>query len=173
MSAPDVPPTVVLPAGPPLLEAAAWVGRACWAELSLHELLTVWLADAAEPAEALAFWSIRSARAEAGEAWHRRLPELREFPRSTFIAPAHPDLAGVFSDAEAAPAAHRSSVLVALLSSLGRGYRAHVDVARGPADGPVSHTLAREIARVDEGISLVGVEADPVWVSRLDGSGVL
>ncbi|MEZ5178157.1 MAG: DMT family transporter [Acidimicrobiales bacterium] len=73
-------PAVVIPAGPPILEAAAWVGHACWAELRFHQVLTTWLAVEADLELSQAFWAIRGHRAQVAEWWHRRLPELREHP---------------------------------------------------------------------------------------------
>ncbi|NLD76734.1 MAG: hypothetical protein GX643_08705 [Acidimicrobiales bacterium] len=121
--------TVLVPAGLPLVEAARWVGGSCWLELHAHAVITDALADLSlEDPQRIALWTVRSNRAEMAEAWHRRLPELREFPRETFVS--RPD--GVGADTPDG-----------VLAQLHRRYAEHEAVAVGPADGPVAQTLAR------------------------------
>lgn len=123
--------TVIVPAGLPLLDAARWVGGSCWLELHVHELITDVLAGAGLDHEArVALWRVRANRAEAAEAWYRRLPELRELPRETFVAA--PDGSDVVGPAQG---------VEDLLAALDRRYAAHEPVAVGPADGPVAATL--------------------------------
>jgi hypothetical protein len=95
------PPAVVVPAGAPLVEAAEWVGHACWAELRFHGALTRWLAAESDPVAATLLWRVRSHRAEVAEQWHRRLPELREMPRADFVRAGDPTLAALFDHVEA------------------------------------------------------------------------
>ncbi len=143
---------VVRPAGLPLAVAARWVGAACWVELRLHQVLTAWCRDEPDPDAVLRWWSLRSPRAEVAEAWHRRLPELRELPREDFVAPSRPEVVDVLDRLEALGAGPvRDHALAAVLEALAGGYAAHVGVAVGPADGPTAATLARavEVARAD------------------------
>lgn len=173
---------VVVPAGAPIRDAAGWVGAACWAELRLHEVLTGWLASETEPATALGLWSVRSERAGLAEAWHRRLPELRELPRAGFVTASRPEVGSVFDDlADLAdlvgPGASvaRAQALAAVLDGLLAGYRARVGVAVGPADGPVAVTLRSAIdataAELATLAALVG--PDRVWVERVAAAGGL
>lgn len=137
---------MVVPAGAPIREAAAWVGAACAAELAVHEVLTAWLAVEGDPEWVPRWWSLRARRAEVAEAWHRRLPELREMPREGFVALPSPDLAPVLDEVTAivdpGAAVARSAALGAVLDALVAAYDAHRGVAVGPADAPVARTLA-------------------------------
>ena len=81
----------------PILEAAAWVGHACWAELRLHAVLTHWLSVESDPEVTVLLWSERADAADRAEAWHRRLPELREHPRSAFIHASSEPVARLFN----------------------------------------------------------------------------
>ncbi len=134
--------TVLVPPGLPLPDAARWVGGSCWLELRVHELITEVLSDERLDDEVrVVLWGVRSNRAEVAEAWHRRLPELRELPRETFVVePADPlddhlgSVAGIGDGYEVAS-------VVEWLARLEGRYRAHADVAVGPADGPVAATL--------------------------------
>lgn len=157
-SAPSVPPLVVVPVGQPILDAAAWVGHACWAELRLHQVLTDWLAIEASPPLVSAFWAVRAHRAELAEAWHRRLPELREFPRPGFITSSAAGDQG-FGDLNAltnpADGAARVAALAAVLAAMAAHYREHVGVAVGPADGPVADTLTWALARTESDLALL------------------
>lgn len=143
-------PTVVIPAGLPILEAAAWVGQACWAELRFHQVLTAWLAVETDLELSQAFWAIRSHRGEVAEWWHRRLPELREHPRETFVAPSRPDVAARFDELEALvepdASMDRAAAAAGVLIALGRGYEERRAVAVGPADRPVAATLVQAVA---------------------------
>ncbi len=144
---------VVVPAGEPLLDAARWVGHACWAELRLHEVLTGWLADEADPELVTVLWSLRAHRAELAEAWHRRLPELREFPRAGFVLPSDRGQAGASAlealTAADATSAERVAALGGALAAMADHYRDRVPVAVGPADAPTADTLARALARTE------------------------
>ncbi|CAN5793649.1 hypothetical protein BH10ACT1_BH10ACT1_35350 [soil metagenome] len=156
--APSAEPTVVVPAGLPILEAAAWVGHACWAELRLHETLTRWLAVEADPPVAVALWTVRAHRAELAESWHRRLPELRELPREQFVRSSSEADAGFeVLDALTAPeaGAARVDALAEALRRMGDHYEAHVDVATGPADGPTADALRQSIARTRSDLALL------------------
>ena len=143
-------PAVVIPAGPPILEAAAWVGHACWAELRFHQVFTTWLAVEADLELSQAFWAIRGHRAQVAEWWHRRLPELREHPRSSFVAPSSPDVAERFDELDqlVQPDASMDRAVAAagVLVALGRGYEERRAVAVGPADRPVAATLVQAVA---------------------------
>ena len=144
----DAEPTVLVPAGAPLLDAAAWVGLSCRAELDVFERLTEVLAAGPGPDRTAALWSVRAHRAEVAEAWHRRLPELREMPRSGFVESTDVDPTSVPRTPTGDPA--DVSWLVDALDRLLDRYRAHVPVAVGPADGPVADTLRLAIARTEE-----------------------
>lgn len=138
-------PQVVIPAGSELLDAAAWVGRSCWIELTLHQHLTEWLADEHDPALAATLWTVRSRRAEVAERWHRRLPELRELARAGFVEPdadAESLLAPLATDASSG---QRRDRLAEVLDAIDERYRAHVAVAVGPADAPTARTLLEAI----------------------------
>lgn len=164
---------VLVPAGEPILAAAAWVGTACWAELRLHQMISdvlgtgvvAPLASAGEvegaamsdgrPARpfgvgvegqpsASTLWVVRAHRAEVAEAWHRRLPELREFPRPGFV------VAG--TDGERLLAGDDVSVTLQALLDHYRDRRAQ---PMGPADGPVADTLTSVIARTEADLALL------------------
>ena len=141
----ETEPTVLVPAGVSLLDAAAWVGASCRAELDLHQRLTEVLAAGAGPERSPMLWAVRAHRAEIAEAWHRRLPELREFPRETFVA----DDASNGSVPGVASASDLTWVVEALGDLLAR-YRDRTSVAVGPADGPVADTLVAAIRRAEQ-----------------------
>lgn len=151
---------MVVPAGRSHEDAAAWVGASCWAEQRVHDILTDWLADAAGAGDGPAgeaspsgivgrWWTIRAHRADSAEAWYRRLPELREQPRSGFVAPHEADRLALDGAAEAEGAVAREQAVHAMLTELRDRYRAHRDVAVGPADGPVADTLRRLLSMLD------------------------
>ncbi len=153
--------SVVVPAGRPTGEAAAWVGRACWTELRLHQVLTAWLAAEADAEQRVAWWTLRSTRGELAEAWYRRLPELRELPRAELVAPPGPEavthldhLVGLVGPGDTD---ERVRALAAVLAAVARGYRAHAEVAVGPADGPVAASLALARARTEGDLAALGV----------------
>lgn len=146
---------VVQPAGAPLLDAAAWVGASCHLELLLHGRLTAALAAGVGPERVGALWAIRAHRAELAEAWHRRLPELRELPRETLVrveGPVEPRLA---APAGGDPADDPAWVADAL-DALAERYLRHAEVAVGPADAPVADALARALAVTAEDRLLLG-----------------
>jgi len=139
---------VVVPAGPSIIDAADWVGHACWAELRLHQVLTDWLGSETDPKLSASLWRIRSNRAAVAAAWHRRLPELHELPRAGFVEPsASGEEAFAALDALTASGASddRVTALRTGLAKLGARYEQHVAVAVGPADGPTAATLADAI----------------------------
>lgn len=146
---------VVVPAGASILDAATWIGRACWTELRFHALLTSWLADEGDADLALDLWSLRSGHAELAEAWHRRLPELRELPRAGFVEPGGTDEEAFAAlDALVGPgtSSRRAAALrTALVAHLAR-YEDHRAVAVGPADGPAAATLAVATATTASGV---------------------
>jgi hypothetical protein len=132
--------TVLVPAGLPLLDAARWVGASCWLELAVHERLTEVLASEHLDAEVrVAAWRIRSHRAEVAEAWHRRLPELREMPRSAFVQPPPEEEVAGF---DAGAGGLTVDQVVGMLAALDDRYATHERVAVGLADGPVRATLS-------------------------------
>jgi hypothetical protein len=151
----DPSPTVLVPVGAPLLDAAAWVGASCRAELELHARLTAALADGVGPDRSSALWTVRAHRAELAEAWHRRLPELREFPREGFVAaPAtgsSPDEAPATTDSSADDLGWVTAALRALLDR----YAERVPVAVGSADGPTADTLQQAIRRTQDDLAAV------------------
>lgn len=176
MNAPaaDAAPTIVVPPGLPLLEAATWVGHACWAELRLHAVLTDWLAIEADPAQVEVLWTERADAAERAEAWYRRLPELREFPRAGFIVASSEGVARLFNgltamgDPNATDA--RRGALAAVLRGLRLGYHARQEVAVGPADGPTA-TSINDALRSTFGVG--GAEPDPAWTAAVAEAGAL
>lgn len=153
MPADPLPPTVtVTPAGPLFMDAAAWVGAASWAELQLHRALTD-LLRTAEPDQALVLWAVRARRAELAAAWHQRLPELRELPRSGFVEPTA-DVSEILAPLEAATSGGSAggesiSVVAGVLAELAAHYRAQESSVVGPADGPTAATLRRAVADTD------------------------
>lgn len=157
-------PSVVIPAGVPILDAAAWVGHACWAELRFHQVLTAWLAVETDPELSPTFWAIRSHRAEVAEWWHRRLPELREHPRATFVAPTRPDVEVRFDELEALvepdASMDRAAAAAGVLVALGKGYEERRAVAVGPADRPVAATLVQAVAITAADHLALGVEPE-------------
>lgn len=138
------PAAVLIPAGAPILEAAAWVGASCHLELVLHDRLGSLLASGRFPERTSDLWTVRAHRAELAAMWHRRLPELREFPRPPFVtAPA--DAASEHAWLDADGFGSITEVLTAL-HSLEARYLRHLDRAVGPADGPVAESLVRASA---------------------------
>ena len=167
-TAPDAD-VVLVPAGDPIEVAAAWVGRACWAELAVHELLGAWLAQPADDdGHALAWWSIRAARAEQAEAWHRRLPELRELPRPSFVAARSSAADQLLVELAGVGSGDRPGALVAVLVAMRAGYLARAEAARGPADGPVAATLVRAVEAIDRDLARCApLTAAADWTARL------
>jgi hypothetical protein len=164
--------TVVVPAGLPILDAARWVGESCWLELHVYEVVTELLAsEVLHDDQRVALWKVRSNRAEVAEAWHRRLPELREFPRHTFVSA--PD--GPLGEAAAEPTRPLGvPVVAAWLSRLKARYVEHLDVAVGPADGPVAGTLRWALALLAQDLEAVATRSHPPegWSESLpDPSG--
>ncbi len=141
-------PVVVQEPGLSLTHAAAWVGHACWAELRWHQVLTSWLADEADAASATRWWSLRADAAERAEAWHRRLPELRELPRSGFVQPPTGDSTLVDTLDHAETVTNRPAAVESILDHLTKGYEAHQRVAVGPADGPAARTLTDALTSI-------------------------
>lgn len=113
------------------------------AELDLHGMLTLMLPDAG-PGLSTRLWTVRAHRAEMAEEWHRRLPELREMPRETFV-PAGPASSAV-------PRRGDITVAVSALRALIDRYTAWASVAVGPADGPVAATLERGVRLAEQDI---------------------
>ena len=145
---------VVVPAGSNLIDAARWVGGSCWLELAAFQRLSRQMATVGlDDAVRVALWSVRSHRDEMASAWHRRLPELREMPRSDFVlAPTDGDR---WLEGEDAPDSVIDTV-TAMLAALDGRYAAHQLVAVGPADGPVAATLARARQLLAEDVDALG-----------------
>jgi hypothetical protein len=166
--------TVVIPAGLPLLDAAAWVGHACWAELRVHAVLTGWMAVEDDPEATLVFWSERSDAAERAEAWHRRLPELREHPRAGFVRPSSAPVAELFDGLAALSGVGQTEVrrgaLSAVLRGLRLGYHHRQELAVGPADGPLATTL---VAALRSTFGVAGHDPDPTWAAAVQNAGGL
>lgn len=151
-------PVVVVGSGELILDAAGWVGHACWSELRFHQLLTDWLALEASPALVSTFWAVRAHRAELARALYHRLPELREFPRGGFVkgSPAgEQGFAALAALTAPADGMARSSALHAALSTMADHYRGHARVAVGPADGPTADTLVTAITRTEADLVLL------------------
>ncbi|MCU1498807.1 MAG: protein of unknown function transrane [Acidimicrobiales bacterium] len=154
-------PGVVVPAGLPFAEAAGWVGQACWSELRVHEALTGWLAVEADEGLAATLWVLRAHRAELAELWHRRLPELREFPRQGFVLAGDVGTDGLAvltepgTVGEPVAGTARVAALASALTAMAERYRAHLAVAVGPADGPVADTLRLALARTESDLTLL------------------
>ncbi|MFN8017031.1 MAG: hypothetical protein U0P45_02790 [Acidimicrobiales bacterium] len=168
------PPEVLVPAGLPLVDAARWVGHACWAELRLHAVLTGWLAVEPDPDASLVFWQERADAAERAEAWHHRLPELREYPRSGFIAPSGDAVArlmiGLTALDDPGVTHERRGALASVLRGLRLGYHARREVAVGPADGPLATSLTSAL-RSTFGVG--GYDPDPAWTAAVAEAGGL
>ncbi|WP_421118341.1 hypothetical protein ACE2AJ_13140 [Aquihabitans daechungensis] len=166
--------SVITPPGLPILDAAAWVGRACWAELRLHAVLTHWLSVEVDPGATTLLWTERADAADRAEAWHHRLPELREYPRSAFIAASSDGVARLFDRLadldEPAATEERRGALSAVLRGLRLGYHAHLDRAVGPADGPTATALN---AALRSTFGVGGAEPDPAWTAAVSGAGSL
>lgn len=162
---PDAPVAgVVQPAGLPLAVAARWAGAACWVELRLHEVLSTWCRDEPDPQALLRWWTLRAARAEVAEAWHRRLPELAEMPRPGFVAPGRPEVDGLLARLERlGPDDGRDHALAAVLEALAGGYAERAGVAVGPADGPTADTLSRAVDVTRADLVHLGGPVDDGW----------
>lgn len=144
-------PTVLVPAGLPLLEAAAWIGESSRLELDLHVRLTRVMRHAG-PARSPLLWEVRAHRAEVSEAWHRRLPELREMPRDRFMGADTAFGRAGGGDSDVDPADDLTWLVDALEALVAR-YRSHLAVAVGPADGPTADTLGTAIGRAEGDIA--------------------
>lgn len=161
----DLHPTTVTvaPAGPLLVDAAAWVGAACWAELRLHQALTDLLADidaGTNADQAVGLWAVRSRRAELAAAWHQRLPELRELPRSGFVEPT-PEVTEVLAPLTTPAPADPLAAVAEVLDGLVALYQERQTVAVGPADGPTASTLLRALADTETDRTVVRVLRSP------------
>jgi hypothetical protein len=165
---------VLTPTGLPILEAATWLGRACWAELRLHAVLTRWLAIESDPEAAAGFWTERADAAERAAAWHERLPELREYPRTSFVGASSDGVVRLFDALEAldVPSAttERRRALAAVLRGLRLGYHAHQALAVGPADGPTATSLS---AALRSTFGVGGVDPEPSWTAAVTEAGGL
>ena len=165
---------VLTPPGLPILDAAGWVGHACWVELRLHAVLTHWIQIEADPEAASVFWTERADAAERAEAWHHRLPELREHPRSSFVAASSEPVARLFNGLtvldEPDATDQRRGALSAVLRGLRLGYHAHQELAVGPADGPTATTL---VAALRSTFGVGGADPDPAWTSAVAQAGGL
>ncbi|MGI8757218.1 MAG: hypothetical protein ACR2MB_15460 [Acidimicrobiales bacterium] len=146
-------PKVVQPAGPAMVDAAEWVGQSCWAELRWHQVLTAWLAAEPQAETMVLWWSLRADAAERAEAWHRRLPELAQMPRSGFVGPPTEATDDAYGQWEAATDSDRRDRAVDALAGLAERYREHVSVAVGPADAPVAQTLADALVAVQRSLT--------------------
>lgn len=156
----DLQPTAtVTPAGPLLMDAAAWVGAASWAELVLHQALTD-LLGTVEPGQAVVLWTIRARRAELAAAWHQRLPELRELPRSGFVEPTS-EIAAILAPFAEPVTGDRIGAVAEVLAMLGGHYRSRQAVAVGPADGPTTATLRRAVADTDTDLETLNALRSP------------
>lgn len=167
-------PTVLTPPGLPILEAAAWVGHACWVELRLHAVLTHWLAIEPEAEASSVFWAERADAAERAEAWFRRLPELREHPRDEFVVASSDAAAHLLNELtlldEPERTVDRRGALAAVLRGLRLGYHAHQERAVGPADGPTATTL---VAALRSTFGVGGFDPDPAWTTAVTNAGGL
>lgn len=170
----DADATVLIPPGLPILDAAAWVGHACWAELRLHAVLTDWLAIEADPEQVAVLWTERSDAAERAEAWHRRLPELREHPKASFVEASSEDVARLFNGLTSILGPHdtdaRRGALAAVLRGLRLGYHQRQELAVGPADGPTATTIT---AALRSTFGVGGFEPDPAWTAAVSEAGGL
>ncbi|MCU1371057.1 MAG: hypothetical protein JWO77_2251 [Ilumatobacteraceae bacterium] len=167
-------PAVLTPPGLPILDAAAWIGHACWTELRLHAALTEWLRVEADPEAVAVFWTERSDAAERAEAWHRRLPELREHPKASFVEASSEEVAGVLNDLVAitgpTATAARRGALAAVLRGLRLGYHTRLEIMVGPADFPAATSLNEALrSTFGEG----GGEPDPAWTAAVTAAGGL
>lgn len=165
---------VITPPGLPILEAAAWVGNACWTELRLHAVLTHWVAVESDAEAALVFWTERADAAERAEAWHRRLPELSEYPQSSFVQASSEAVARLFNGLSAVDGpevtSQRRGALSAVLRGLRLGYHAQQERAVGPADGPIATTL---VAALRSTFGVGGYDPDPAWTASVAEAGGL
>jgi len=165
---------VITPPGLPILDAAGWIGHACWVELRLHAALTHWLSIEPDPEAVAVYWIERADAAERAEAWHRRLPELREHPRSDFVVASSDRVAHVLNQLtlldQPDRTEQRRGALSAVLRGLRLGYHAHQDRAVGPADGPTATTLN---AALRSTFGTGGADPDPAWTQAVADAGGL
>lgn len=174
MTDPAADLVVITPPGLPILDAARWVGHACWVELRLHAVLTHWIAIEPDPEAVSVYWTERADAAERAEAWHRRLPELREHPRSDFVVAPSDGVADVLNELtlldQPDRTEQRRGALSAVLRGLRLGYHAHQERAVGPADGPTATTL---VAALRSTFGVGGADPDPSWTNAvLDAGGL-
>ncbi len=167
-------PAVLIPPGLPLLDAATWLGHACWAELRLHAVITGWMAIEEDAAQSENLWIERADCADRAEAWFRRLPELREYPRHTFIEASSEGVARLFNGLTALVDPHgtdaRAGALAAVLRGLRLGYRAQQELAVGPADAPTATALT---AALRSTFGVGGSDPDPAWTAAVAEAGGL
>lgn len=167
-------PGVLAPPGLPILEAAMWIGNACWTELRIHAALTEWLKIEGDAEAVEVFWTERADAAERAEAWHRRLPELREHPKASFVEASSDGAAqvlnGLVAILDPAATAERRGALAAVLRGLRLGYHDRVAVMVGPADGPAATTLN---AALRSTFGVGGYDPDPAWTAAVAQAGGL
>lgn len=167
-------PAILIPPGPLLVQAAAWLGHACWAEVRLQEVLTRWLAVEPQGEHVEILWHERADAAERAEAWYRRLPDLREYPQAQFIVPSSDAVAALFDRLAALDGADQSTLrrgaLAAVLRGLRLGYKRQQDIAVGPADVPAALTIATALRST---FGTGGADPDPAWTEAIAGVGGL
>ncbi|MGN6696168.1 MAG: hypothetical protein ACTHN0_18455 [Aquihabitans sp.] len=174
MTDPAASSVVITPPGLPILEAASWVGHACWVELRLHAVLTHWLSIEPDAEAVSVYWAERADAAERAEAWHRRLPELREHPRSDFVVASSDGVADLLNQLTLLDQPDRTTdrrgALAAVLRGLRLGYHAHQERAVGPADGPTATSL---VAALRSTFGVGGFDPDPSWTKAVVDAGGL
>lgn len=167
-------PAILIKPGPLLVQAATWLGHACWAEVRLQEVLTHWLALEPEGEHIEILWHERADAAERAEAWYRRLPELREYPRAQFIVPSSVAVAELFDRLQALDAPARSldrrGALAAVLRGLRLGYKRQQDISVGPADAPAALTIATALRST---FGTGGADPSPAWTHAVAEAGGL
>jgi hypothetical protein len=142
--------------------------------LRLHEVLTGWLAIDADADSVLLYWRERADAAERAQAWHQRLPELREQPKADFVLASSEAVERVFNGLAGLdhPAATdlRCGALSAVLRALRLGYHRRQPLVVGPADGPLATTIA---AALRSTFDIGFVEPDRAWVDAIEQAGGL
>jgi hypothetical protein len=135
----------------PLDASARLIGRYCWIEMRLFEILGGWVPDVPELDAKLQLATRSRHHGEHAELWHGLVPTIGGEPAGRFVEPPSPGFAA-FLDAVSEPTGPGSTVerLVGahrvLLPHALATYERHLSGASGPADRPTARALQRVVS---------------------------
>jgi hypothetical protein len=135
----------------PLEASARLLGRYCWVEMRLFEMLGTWVPDVPELDSKLHLATQSRHHGEHAELWHGLVPTFEGEPAERYIEPPSAGFV-VFLDAVAEPSGPGTTVekLVGahrvLLPHALATYERHLSGASGYADGPTARALQRVVS---------------------------